>query len=176
MFSVQYPKSMTFAALEKGGFHPIVDQDGMKVEAIEMAKAGAAPAFQLSGVGVLPPDSQVTHAQPRTVPAQPPTSAASKADHAQPPGGQSGAPTSQKSNTTALVIIAAVIGALGVLVFLVWRARAAKQRAALAALKEKLFQLENARLRGSISPEQYAATKQILNQSLEQVVGKGAQG
>jgi hypothetical protein len=74
-----------------------------------------------------------------------------------------------------LVIIAAVIGVLGVLAFLLWRARAAKQRAALAALKEKLFQLENARLRGSISAEQYAATKQTLDRSLQQVVGKGTQ-
>jgi hypothetical protein len=59
----------------------------------------------------------------------------------------------------------------------IWRLRSsANQRAAREALKEKLFQLENARLRGSISPEQYVATKQTLTQNLEQLVGKGAQG
>jgi hypothetical protein len=173
MFSVQYPKSMTFVTSEKGGFHPIVDQDGMKVEAIEQAKAGAAPAFQLSGVGTLPPDTRVARAQPRTVPAQPPAGAGSNADHAQTPATPGAASTPQKSNTSAMFIIAAVAVGLGVLVFLVWRVRATKQQAALEALKEKLFQLENDRLRGSISAEQYAATKQSLNQSLEQVVGKG---
>ena len=57
-------------------------------------------------------------------------------------------------------------------VFLLWRTQATKQQAARQALKEKLFQLENDRLRGSISAEQYAATKETLNQTLEQVVGK----
>jgi hypothetical protein len=174
LFSVQYPKSMTFVASEKSGFHPIVDQDGMRVEGIAHAKAGSIPQFELSGVGTLPPDSQVTRAQPRTVPAQPPTSAANKPDRSQPPAGESGASTSQRSNTTVFAIIAAVVGALGILVFLAWRARAATRRATLEALKEKLFELENARLRGSISAEQYTATKQTLNRSLEQVVGKGA--
>ncbi len=176
MFSVQYPKSMTFATSEKGGFHPIVDQDGMKVEAIEKPKAGDIPAFQLSGVGVLPPDSQVKRAEPRTVPAQPPAVPGGKTDHAQTPATQSATPTLQKSNTTAWLIVAVVVGVLGVVVFVAGRARATKQRATLEALKEKLFQLENARLKGSISAEQYAATKQSLNQSLEQVVGKSAQG
>jgi len=175
MFSVQYPKSMTFVTAERSGFHPIVDQDGMKVEAIEKAKAGAAPSFQLAGVGALPPDSQVKPAGPRTVPAQPPAVAGGKADHTQSPAAQTETSTSQKSNTTAALIVAAVVGVLGVLVFVMWRARATKQRAALEALKEKLFQLENARLQGSISAEQYAATKQSLSQSLEQVVGKSAQ-
>src|SRR5205807_4686363 len=49
-FSVQYPKSMTFASSENSGFHPIIDQQGMKVEAIAPAKAGSIPQFELSGV------------------------------------------------------------------------------------------------------------------------------
>jgi hypothetical protein len=173
LFSVQYPNSMTFVASENSGYHRIVDQDGMKVEAIGEAKAGPAPAFQLSGVGALPNENQKPTTQARTVPAQPPVaSAASKPDHAQTPAKPSGATPAQGPTAKAWAITAVVIGALGMLVFLLWRAQATKQQAAREALKQKLFQLENDRLRGSISAEQYAAAKETLNQTLEQVVGK----
>jgi len=70
--------------------------------------------------------------------------------------------------------IAAAVTLLGVIVFLLWRMRSAKQSAAREALKEKLFELENARLQGTISAEEYAATKQVLNRNLEQVVSRGS--
>ena len=171
MYSVQYPKSMTFVTSEKGGFHPILDQDGMKVEAINAPKAGSIPAFQLSGVGALPPDSQLSDAHPRSVPARPPASAA-KPNHAPTPAIPGRSTPARGLTAKALAIIALVVAALGMVVFLLWRTQATKQQAARQALKEKLFQLENDRLRGSISAEQYAATKETLNQTLEQVVGK----
>jgi hypothetical protein len=173
MYSVQYPKSMTFVTSEKDGFHPILDQDGMKVEAINQPQAGSIPAFQLSGVGALPPDSQLTaEAHPRTVPARPPGTSTAQPDHAPTPTRPGGAAPARGSTAKALAIIALVVAALGMVVFILWRGQATKQQATRQALKEKLFQLENDRLRGSISAEQYAATKETLNQTLEQVVGK----
>jgi hypothetical protein len=41
-------------------------------------------------------------------------------------------------------------------------------------LKEELFQLEVDRAQGSISPEEYAATKQALDLTLQRTVAKTA--
>jgi hypothetical protein len=173
MYSVQYPKSMTFSAAEKSGFHPIVDQDGMRVDAIHEAKAGRIPDFQISGVGTLPPESKVVESfHGRTVPGpQQPATPATKMGLAQAQPKPARANSSLNSNAKVAAIAAAVIVALGAFIFLLWRLQAAKQKAARDALKEKLFKLENDRLKGSISPEKYAATKASLNQSLEELVG-----
>ena len=71
-----------------------------------------------------------------------------------------------------MAIGAVVVVASAAFIFLLWRVQAAKQKAARENLKEKLFQLENERLKGSISPEQYAVTKASLNRSLEELVGR----
>lgn len=172
MYSVQYPKSMTFSTAEKSGFHPILDQDGMKVDAIYQAKAGPIPAFQISGVGTLPPEAKVVESfHGRTVPGpQPAEASATKPGMAQGPPKPAVTNPPRSSTAKAVVIGVLAVCALGVFVFLLWRVQAAKQKAVRDALKEKLFQLENQRLKGSISAEQYAATKASLSQSLEELV------
>jgi hypothetical protein len=176
MYSIQHPKSMTFITSEKSGFHPILDQNGMQVEAIAAAKAGPVPEFQLSGVGALPPDRQITDAQSRTVPARPSsaaTSAGAGANHTQTAAKPASATTPQPWTGKRWVIGGVVVLGIATLIVLLWRTQVARRQAEREALKEKLFKLENDRLQGSISAEQYEATRETLNQSLEQLVGKG---
>jgi hypothetical protein len=176
MYSVQYPASMTFMTSEKSGFHPILDQNGMKVEAITSANAGPAPEFQLSGVGALPPDRQVTDALSRTVPARPSstgTSVGTGTNHTPTAAKPAPATTPQRWAGKRWVIGGVVVLGIATLIILLWRTQVGRRQAEREALKEKLFKLENDRLRGSISAEQYATTKETLNQSLEQLVGKG---
>jgi hypothetical protein len=59
--SVIFPRSMKFTALGqdgfqggKGGFHRIIDRDGVQVQVMNQVKAGQMLAFALSGSGVLP--------------------------------------------------------------------------------------------------------------------------
>ena len=47
--SVVFPKSMNFTALGKGGFHSIIDQDGVEVQVMNQVKAGMLPGFARRG-------------------------------------------------------------------------------------------------------------------------------
>jgi hypothetical protein len=65
---------------------------------------------------------------------------------------------------------------IGALAF--WRIRPTSPQPAASAppllegLKEELFQLEIDRAKGSISPDEYAATKKALNTTLQRAVEK----
>lgn len=171
LYSVQYPQSMTFATSEKSGFRRIQEKDGVKVDGIYDAKAGPIPEFQISGIGTMPSVTQMPSAAThgRTMPGpQQPAASATKPGLAQTK--PTGATPDRTSTAKAVAIGAVVVVALGLFIFLFWRVKAAKQKAARESLKEKLFQLENERLRGKISAEQYAATKATLSQSLEELV------
>jgi hypothetical protein len=54
LWTVLVPKSMSFRALNQASFHPLMDRDGMQVEAISKARPGEIPGFRLSGAGSLP--------------------------------------------------------------------------------------------------------------------------
>ena len=167
---IMYPSSMKFSSFDQGKFTP-QSANGMLGQTISNLKAGEMPAFEISGVGVLPRAAQAMPA-PKQAPTGPPASAPGKSAQTQTPAGKGG--SAQKSNGMLWALIAAAVTLLGVIVFLLWRMRSAKQSAAREALKEKLFELENARLQGTISAEEYAATKQVLNRNLEQVVSRGS--
>jgi hypothetical protein len=77
--------------------------------------------------------------------------------------------------------IAAVGGVLAIGVLAVWRMkrrraaqtkRPSREEPLIEVLKEELFQLELDRVRGSISAEDYAATKRALNHTLERALAK----
>jgi hypothetical protein len=44
-----FPKSMSFLPLHKSTFHPFMEQDGMRVQAMAKVPAGEVPAFVISG-------------------------------------------------------------------------------------------------------------------------------
>lgn len=173
-FSVQYPNSMTFSSSKTSGFHPIIDQQGMRVEVIAQAKAGPIPQFELSGIGILPPDSTLTRKSPAPAPSRQPSVGPDESAQAQTSAGKRGATPAQKSTAILWAWAAAGVAIAGLAAFLLWRAKSAREDAAREALKEKLFELENARLRGTISAEEYTATRQALNNNLEQVVSRGS--
>ena len=52
--------------------------------------------------------------------------------------------------------------------------RADHSTALIAGLKEELFKLERDRIHGSISREEYAATKQALDETVRRAIAKAA--
>jgi len=54
LWTVVFPQSMTFRALDKASFHGLMDQQGVQVQAITRAAAGSVPGFVVAGVGSLP--------------------------------------------------------------------------------------------------------------------------
>jgi len=52
--------------------------------------------------------------------------------------------------------------------------RADHSAALIAGLKEELFKLEKDRIHGSISREEYAATKQALDETVRRAIAKAA--
>jgi len=77
--------------------------------------------------------------------------------------------------------LAAVGGVLAIGVLAAWKMRRGRVKQSklpsgrqplIAVLKEELFQLELDRARGSISAEDYAATKRALNHTLERALTK----
>jgi hypothetical protein len=49
LWTVMFPKSMSFLPLHKSTFHPFMEQDGMRVQAMAKVPAGEVPAFVISG-------------------------------------------------------------------------------------------------------------------------------
>jgi hypothetical protein len=177
-FGVMHPPSMTFRPLRAGAFTPPQKMPGnLTIEAAVAAPTvGDVPAFEISGMGQAPEHgTQGAVAPPPAVSAPPPSNAHPSA--AKPP-----AAADQSSKETWLMIGGIVVILLvGVLTF--WRMRAkpvpmivsAKPNAQtplLDSLKEELFQLESNRLHGSISAEQYAATKQALTETIQRAMAK----
>ena len=77
--------------------------------------------------------------------------------------------------------LGAVGGVLAIGVLAAWKMRRGRVKQSklpsvrqplVEVLKEELFQLELDRVRGSISEEDYAATKQALNHTLERALAK----
>jgi hypothetical protein len=164
---IMYPPSMEFSALKSDRFQWESD-NGMQGQIVRNITPGEVLDFEVSGTGAL--SSRNPGATSPSAVAQPPASGGSRSDKAPAIQAQGKTPSSGKSILWLVVAGAFILFAAGV--FLVWRMKAAKQQAAVEALKEKLFALENARLRGSISAEEYAASRKSLNQNLEQVVAK----
>lgn len=180
-FAVIHPPSMVFRPLQKGGFMNPGMANGQQIEkAVSEPLVGEVPAFEISGVGtatqpaatapqVLPPPSHSSVGAPAT--SAPATPADAKND-------KSISSTGNFSKTTLWLSLLIVAGLLGCGAWFAWKARrvriqpAGRQRPLVEVLKEELFQLEVDRARGSISPEEYAATKQALNHTLARAVAK----
>jgi hypothetical protein len=73
LWTVVFPKSMSFRALDKARFHGLLDQQGLQVQAVTKAAAGAVPGFVIAGIGLLPqivgpPSAATVSAQSRIQP------------------------------------------------------------------------------------------------------------
>ncbi|HLY99807.1 MAG TPA: hypothetical protein VKT33_12175 [Candidatus Angelobacter sp.] len=182
--AITLPPSMSFKALRPGTFRSPVTVNGMQLEAaVAEPVIGAVPAFEVAGHGV--------------VAALPPPAPAVSAPHAPAPTSQvrAAAPAAAAMPETARntpagtlwIILAGTVVLLAAGIYIAWRFSRKRVFAGAAAgagvqplsmidmLKDELFQLESDRLRGSISPEEYEATKKALNQTLERALARTAE-
>jgi hypothetical protein len=178
-FGVMHPPSMTFKALTPNSFQSGDMGNGLIVEQPgNGAVADDVPAFEISGAGVAPQHG--TEAAARPAPPAPAVVAPPSNVHTT----QSTATSvPEQAGKEMWLMVGGIIVLLGVGAFTFWRM--GMQRAPVAVstnsggkeplldgLKEELFQLESERLHGTISPEEYAATKQALSESIQRAMAR----
>jgi hypothetical protein len=188
-FAVLHPPSMAFKPLRAGGFAKPGLAGGLLVEeATAHPLAGAVPAFEVSGIGAAPSSAPTAKMLP------PPVSAVSAAATtlAGLPA-KNPAATPEISRSVWWLLLPGIAIVLAVALFGVRRSKdkddkdksapavkvdhAVPRLSFVDALKEELFQLESDRLRGSISAEEYADTRQALSQSIQHAMTRnGSQG
>jgi hypothetical protein len=182
-FAVMHPPSISFRAARPGTFTNPGMADQLQVEkAIAQPLVGDVPAFEVSGIGM----AQAQGASARANPAPPPTPPAAPSPRAVAAAEQNPAPRVEPGTGVApepqgrswllALAIAAVLTGGAVLFWRTRKAPAASPKASapplLEALKEELFQLEVDRAGGSISADEYAATRQALNVTMQRAMGK----
>jgi len=179
-FAVVHPPSISFKAAHAGAFSSPGEVQGMRLEqAVRKPLVGDVPAFEVSGMGTAANSAAGSPLQ--SAPSVVPTPVAP----ARSAGPLTSAPTSPKTTTNPTWIVLPGIAAfLAALTFAVWRRRRTRpgsKEAAVSsavrgtrvdALKEELFKLETEKLRGSISLEEYASTKQALTANIERVLAR----
>jgi hypothetical protein len=185
-FAVMHPPSIKFKAARAGAFTSPGQANGFKIEAaVKQPMVGDVPAFEISGVGMASPPVAAAGAppvQPPSVSAPPVTGVAPNAAPPNAAAGQSAAaaaiPSAEPKRESWLMALA-IAGLLMIGAVAFWRMRAASPQPAAAApplleaLKEELFQLEIDKAKGSISPDEYTATKQALNTTMQRAAEKG---
>jgi len=179
-FGIVHPPSMRFKALRPNTYSSPGTSDGLGLEAaVSSPLVGDVPAFEVSGVGTAPPHGTAAAAAPPVAPAPAPgaTNPAAPAHNANP------ANAGDQARKELWLVVGGMILILAISALAVWRVRrrvtplpaakrAAPQGGLLEALKEELFQLESDRLHGSISAEEYATTKDALNQSIQRALSR----
>jgi hypothetical protein len=178
-FAVMLPSSMQFKPLQANTFQADQGQ-GLVAEAVKASPvAGEVPGFEISGTGSAPEHgTEAAAPPPAAAPVNPEAQAAAAPAHPAP------SPRNQKTKELWLMIFG-MVTIVAVLVVALWRTRerpvslpAVKRSGnmdSVEALKEELFQLESERAGGSISAEEYAASKKALTETLERVLAKKGQ-
>jgi len=178
-FAVVHPPSLSFKALRPEAFNSPGEVQGMRLEqAVKKPVVGEAPAFRVSGMGTAA--AAAARGPLSSVPSVP-TPAAPASSRA---GAPASTPTSPGAFTNPIWIILPGIAAfLAALMLGLWRRKrnvVSREAAAseavrgglLDALKQELFKLETENLRGSISAEEYASTKQALAANIQRIVAR----
>ena len=179
-FAVMHPPSISFKALQHGAFVNPGITNGLKIEkAVSEPLVGDVPVFEVSGVGLASAPPAIAQAAPVPQVSAPPVPASVPPDN-----NRTRPPTTAAGPTKTLWVVLAVVGgilAIGVLVILKMRIdlatesnRPSRRQPLIEVLKEELFKLELDRAQGSISAEDYAATKEALNHTLERALAKAA--
>jgi hypothetical protein len=162
-WSVVFPRTMTFMERRPGTFRSIIDQNGIRVEAVKDVRPGPLPAFEISGAGALPPlQTSVTSRTTALPPSSSRTATKAASDRSQDKGNK------KMGSPMILVFVCIVFLASSLLIARFWFAT---RRAALQQLKEDLFELENARIRKAISAKEYSEAKRLIEQHLARAVG-----
>ena len=182
-FAVMHPPSIRFKASRPGAFTKPGQGNGFQIgAAVQRPLVGDVTPFEISGMGMASSAAATTIAPPVQAPqpagpAAPPITAAAPNPAARQPA-EPVANTSLEPKGESWLVPLGIAGLImiGALAFRKLRATSPQPAAAapplLEALKEELFQLEIDRAKGSISPADYAATKQALNTTLQRAVEK----
>jgi len=188
--AVMFSPSMTFHS-SSAAFHSIINNQEYQVQVMDQVQAGQAPGFEVSGDGPLPALTSGARPQEssRFAPANSPASTGDRSNTASASKREAmGSNQDLKRESLPQWWIAGAAGiiVLGFCGLQVWQRR--MRRSAIStsasvggqgatlieALKEELFQLEADRIHGSISREEYAATKQALDETVRRAVAKAA--
>ena len=179
-FAVSLPPSLSLKPSLPGTFK-VGAANGFQLYAASQPVMKDVPVFVVSTAGATVPPSATTNAMPPPeVPAPPP--AAGSRPHESPAAAPEQGNAQPKQELWPILSLIVLVLAAGI--YGLWRTRRNVVRAAtampgprakgqmplLAALKEELFQLENDRLNGSISAEQYEAAKAVLHQNLQRAM------
>lgn len=198
--AVMIPPAMKFAS-RSPAFAPLATGNNKyQVQVANQLSAGKGPAFQISGSGALPLLGDQGKSQPRSPSFYHPTLPASAADAAAllspvqspvlTPLPSVPSPRKPPQTSGQSFVLGGLSGVLlATCAFLIWRVR--KPRTLLApksvapqahprqtnatsseALREELSRLEADKLRGSISANEYASTKQALEKTRQRAIGK----
>ncbi len=183
-FAVLHSPSMSFKALHSGAFaRPELAAGVLIEEAVAHPLAGSVPAFEVSGIGAAPPPVSAGKIPPTPLATPPVAANASIAQSGKIPNA-----TPEVSKNVWWLLLPGIAIVLAVALFGMRRSPkdlapvvtlngAALRLSFVDALKEELFQLESDRLRGLISAEEYADTKQALHQNIQRAMARnGPQG
>jgi hypothetical protein len=163
-----------------------------EVRAATQLKAGEGPEFEVSGTGAFPPlrDQAPSEAQSPHPLSSPTVSAASRtvgppSPRAESPHGQIQSSSQVRILGVAIVVLLAACALVARRVHKGWRvaspgtfprqaSQAQRSITLRESLKEELFQLEADRIRGSISPEEYASARQALEETVKRTVARAS--
>jgi hypothetical protein len=150
-WTVMFPSTMKFVEHPPGAFRRIIDQNGMRVEAISNAPPGALPEFELSGVGFLPAIQPAGANRP-----SPQRQSSAQIS----PASTAISPDRHNKSKGATLLIVSVLASL--LVIAESLRRRGRMQAKMQRAKDSLFELETSWVQGTISGEQYAARKSLI--------------
>lgn len=179
-FAVMHPPSMAFKALRPHSFTSPGVVKGLQVEQAVGGVGREVPAFEVSGVGAVAPQTALAKASPSAA-----LTAAAGNSSKLPANAQSDVDQrnvdqrnldQRKKDTWAVSLLTILAIAGGG--FALWRRQkrigarppGSKNMPVVQALKDELFQLETERSRGTMSEEQYSSTRDALKLSLQRAM------
>ena len=186
-FGIMLPSSMTFKSQRPDAFRAGNLGDGVVGEmAMVSPLVGEVPAFTVSGTGSAPQHGSAANAAPPAGASAPSVAPAApqapEATSPQPSARNQAAAAPTQSNRELWLIISAIVVLLAASVYVFSRmnrrpviaaaGNAVAPSSTVDLLKEELFRLESERAHGAISPEEYTATKEALNKSIERALAR----
>ena len=182
-FGIMHSSSMSFKPEDPNAFKSLVQGNVVVEMAAASPLAGDVPAFEISGTGVALEHGTGAAATPgaRAVVAPPGNVRAAQNSAASAP--QPG--VTEQSAREMWLMVGGIIVLLGVAALAFWRmgsrrppmvvsTNSGAKAPLLDGLKDELFRLESDRLHGTISAEEYAATKQALSESIRRAMRKSS--
>jgi len=181
--AVMIPTTMKFSSLPPKFQILRTGASNYQVRAVGQVMAGQGPTFTVSGTGEFPPlQDQTKTKAPSQLPVLP-RSIMSASDHRAPPLSSVVGASSLRPTLKLLLVCGALLASC---TFAAWRARKKRADAMrgsgrmatlcpqptgfLDDLKDRLFQLESARVCGSVSETEYVSARQELEQIVERAI------